>query len=100
MFAMLMKLTYSASFRTGKTKTIIELVRALLQCTDYDILLLSERNGAINAVAEKFKSECLKINGERAEITDLHVWTSVMTYGAGDTMGESTRLFTLEEKLK
>jgi len=85
---------------TGKTKTNVELVRALLQCTSYDILLLSERNGAINAVAEKFESESLKIQGKRREITDLQVWTSVMTYGAGDTMGECTKLFTLEEKLK
>lgn len=85
---------------TGKTKTIVELVRALLQCTSYDILLLSERNGAINAVAEKFKSESLSIQGSRREITDLQVWTSVMTYGAGDTMGDCTKLFTLEEKLK
>jgi len=42
---------------TGKTKTIVELVGALLQCTSYDILVLRERNGAINAVAEKLKDE-------------------------------------------
>ena len=27
---------------TGKTKTIVELVRALLKCTSYDILLLNK----------------------------------------------------------
>jgi protein-arginine kinase activator protein McsA len=83
---------------TGKTKTIIELVRGLLQCTNYDILVLSERNGAINAVAEKFKSE--SINMKEKKIIDLQVWQSVMTYGAGDTMGDSTKLFTLEQKLE
>ncbi|KAL7536603.1 hypothetical protein ACHAXR_008142 [Thalassiosira sp. AJA248-18] len=85
---------------TGKTKTIVELVRALLQCTSYDILLLSERNGAINAVAEKFMSESLTMTGKKMEITDLQMWTSVMTYGAGENMGDSTKLFTLGEKLR
>jgi hypothetical protein len=85
---------------TGKTKTIVELVRALLQCTSYDLLVLSERNGAINAIAEKFKTESTMTKGKTIEITDLQVWMSVMAYGAGDTMGESTKFFTLEEKLK
>jgi type I site-specific restriction endonuclease len=85
---------------TGKTKTIVELVRALLQCTSLDILLLSERNGAINAVAEKFRDASLSVNGKNAKITDLNVWTSVMTYGSGESMGECTKLFTLEEKLR
>lgn len=85
---------------TGKTKTIVELVRALLQCTSYDLLVLSERNGAINAIAEKFKTESTTTKGKTIEITDLQVWLSVMAYGAGDTMGESTKSFTLEEKLK
>mmetsp|Transcript_3022 Transcript_3022/g.8731 ORF Transcript_3022/g.8731 Transcript_3022/m.8731 type:complete len:1063 (+) Transcript_3022:1610-4798(+) len=84
---------------TGKTKTIVELVRSLLQCTSYDILLLSERNGAINAVAEKFKIASLKVKNNDISITDLPVWSSVMTYGAGDTMGDCTKLFTLEQKL-
>jgi hypothetical protein len=85
---------------TGKTKTIVELVRALLKCTSYDILLLSERNGAINAIAEKFKNESIMIRGNKIEIIDLHTWQSVIAYGGSDTMGESTKLFTLEEKLK
>ncbi|KAL7518609.1 hypothetical protein ACHAWX_003421, partial [Stephanocyclus meneghinianus] len=85
---------------TGKTKTIVELVRALLRCTTFDILLLSERNGAINAVAEKFKGTCLNGSGKNMEVTDLQVWTSVMTYGFGESMGESTKIFTLDEKLR
>ena len=85
---------------TGKTKTIVELVRALLHCTSFDMLVLSERNGAINAIAEKFKTESTTTKGKTIEITDLQVWLSVMAYGAGDTMGESTKSFTLEEKLK
>jgi hypothetical protein len=85
---------------TGKTKTIVELVRALLRCTNYDILVLSERNGAINAVAEKFKSESILMKEKKIEVINLHLWQSVMTYGVGDTMGDSTKSFTLEEKLK
>eukprot|EP00804_Cyclotella_cryptica_P025558 CCRYP_002821-RD/>CCRYP_002821-RD protein AED:0.06 eAED:0.06 QI:49/1/1/1/1/1/7/146/1058 len=85
---------------TGKTKTIVELVRALLQCTSFDILLLSERNGAINAVAEKFKDACISMRGKNGQVSDFDVWTSIMTYGSGESMGESTRLFTLDEKLR
>ena len=84
---------------TGKTKTIVELVSALLQCTNYDILLMSERNGAINAVAEKFKETSLASNGKKFKITNTEVWNSVMTYGSKESMGESTKLFTLDEKI-
>ena len=62
---------------TGKTKTIVELVSALLQCTNYDILLMSERNGAINAVAEKFKETSLASNGKKFKIINAEVWNSV-----------------------
>ncbi len=85
---------------TGKTKTIVELVKALLKCTNFDILVLSERNGAINAIAEKFKKESLITQGKKIKITDLHVWTSVMAYGGAESMGESTKLFSIQEKLK
>ena len=85
---------------TGKTKTIVELVRALLHCTNYDILLLSERNGAINAVAEKFQQDSLDLSGCSPSIKDLYVWSSLMTYGVGDSMGESTKLFTKDAKIQ
>ena len=45
---------------SGKTKTITELVRSILECTDHDVIVLSERNGAIDAIAEKFAGDCLK----------------------------------------
>ncbi len=87
---------------TGKTKTIVELVRSLLECTNHEILVLSERNGAINAVAEKFKEVSIKVLDKmKVEICDPLVWLSLLTYGAGgDTMGECTKMFTLEEKLR
>ena len=89
---------------SGKTKTIVELVRALLHCTSHDILLLSERNGAINAVAEKFQKDSLDLSGSapkiKVKVKDLHVWSSVMAYGVGDSMGESTKLFTQDTKIQ
>ncbi|KAL3823281.1 hypothetical protein ACHAXA_003429 [Cyclostephanos tholiformis] len=85
---------------TGKTKTIVELVQALLKCTSYDILLLSERNGAINAIAEKFEKDSMTMKGKKIEIIDLHTWQSVVAYGAGDAMGDSTKLFTVTKKLE
>jgi ATP-dependent exoDNAse (exonuclease V) alpha subunit len=85
---------------TGKTKTIIELVRALLSCTSSDIIVLSERNGAINAIAEKFKKESMKRKGGKFDIIDLEVWQSVMAYGNAESMGESTKLFTVDNKIK
>ena len=90
---------------TGKTKTIIELVRAMLECTDYDIVVLSERNGAINAVAEKFQEASLIVKkmgekDEKKEIKDLLIWMSLITHGSGNSMGFATKLFTLEEKLR
>lgn len=85
---------------TGKTKTIVELVRALLRCTSSDILVLSERNGAINAIAEKFKQDSMKRKGKTMEIIDLEVWESVMAYGSVGSIGESTKLFTVENKIE
>ncbi len=85
---------------TGKTKTIVELVRALLECTDLDIIVLSERNGAINAIAEKFKQSCLQFVDKQINVKNPLVWMSVMTYGSNQTMGNFTKLFCLEEKLR
>jgi len=81
---------------TGKTKTISELVRALLLCTDQDIIVLSERNGAIDAIAEKFASLCIK----GRNVVDIAMWSSILTFGSAGAMGENTKLFLLEEKAK
>lgn len=85
---------------TGKTKTIVELVRALLNCTSSDILVLSERNGAINAKADKLKKESMKNNCTKTEIIDMELWESVMAYGSVGSLGESTKLFTVENKIE
>ena len=85
---------------TGKTKTIVELIRSLLECTDLDIIVLSERNGAIDAIAEKIFLSSLKKNGEDILIKDPLLWLSVLTYGCEQAIGDNTKLFTLEEKLR
>jgi hypothetical protein len=85
---------------TGKTKTIVELIRSLLECTNLDIIVLSERNGAIDAIAEKIFLSCLNRNGEDIVIKDPLLWLSVLTYGCEQAIGDNTKLFTLEEKLR
>lgn len=86
---------------TGKTKTIVELVRALLLTTNLDIIvMMSERNGAINAIAEKFKDRSLQSIGKKLKVIDMMVWMSLITYGLGDSMGPSTKLFTVDGKIR
>ena len=88
---------------TGKTKTILELVRSILQCTSYNIILLSERNGAIDAIAEKFVDACLLINDvnklEKIQVLDYSTWSSLVAYGS-NSIGPSTKLFTLCVKIR
>lgn len=86
---------------TGKTKTIIEVVRGLLECTDKDTIVLSERNGAIDAIAEKFADVCLRTSGSTVKgVIDVPLWMNVMAYGAAEAMGPSAKLFTLDEKMR
>jgi hypothetical protein len=84
---------------TGKTKTITELTRALLACTTFDIIVLSERNGAIDAIAEKYAKGCLSRQNleSKFEIYDRNLWESILTFGS-PSMGSSTKLFTLSCK--
>ena len=84
----------------GKTKTISELVRALLRCTTKDIIVLSERNGAIDAIAEKMASLCTVTRGKVTKITDLMFWKEVMTFGSAEAIGSYTKMFLLDEKIK
>jgi hypothetical protein len=86
---------------SGKTKTITELVRGQLECTTKNIVVMSERNGAIDAIAEKFAELCIGTSpGRQPRITDLNLWNMIMTFGAASTVGPSTELFTLEAKLR
>jgi hypothetical protein len=60
-----------------------------------------ERNGAIDAIADKFANDCLVRHSDKVVgITDIPLWMSLMSFGAGSAMGSSTMLFTLDEKIK
>lgn len=88
---------------TGKTKTITELVRSLLECTDFSIIVLSERNGAIDAIANKIASDCLVMyeSGQRLpKVVNVENWIHVISFGSSGAIGNYTRLFTLKEKQK
>ena len=86
---------------TGKTKTITELTRALLACTKFNIIVLSERNGAIDAIAEKYAKDCLSRQNfdSKIEISDIDLWEKMLTFGSPN-MGTSTKLFTMSAKIE
>jgi len=75
-----------------------------LECTNCNIVVLSERNGAINAIAEKFVEVSIDIKKKGGKndfvIKDVLMWSSVLTYGAIESVGDSTRLFMLDKKLE
>ena len=101
---------------TGKTKTITEFVRGILSCSPYDIVILSERNGAIDAIAQKFALECLAswdkgrlsledlmeadVRRRPFHVRDFEVWMNLRTYGSSKAIGLCTKLFTLGEKMR
>mmetsp|Transcript_19122 Transcript_19122/g.27192 ORF Transcript_19122/g.27192 Transcript_19122/m.27192 type:complete len:576 (-) Transcript_19122:1518-3245(-) len=86
---------------SGKTKTITELIRSILECTDHDVIVLSERNGAIDAIADKFADECLSRSHKGfTEIKDVALWSNLLSFGSGSAMGPSTKYFILDEKMK
>jgi hypothetical protein len=85
---------------TGKTKVITELMRAILYCTEYDVIIMSERNGAVDAIAEKLARDCINDMQKKSRtVKDFVLWKEVIAFGSAG-MGSSSRLFTVEEKLK
>jgi hypothetical protein len=87
---------------SGKTKTITEVIRGILDCSDYDVMVLSERNGAIDAIAQKIADDCLTKRGKNKyyEVANVRLWNKVLAFGSQGSMGESAKLFTFSEKLK
>jgi hypothetical protein len=85
---------------TGKTKTIMELVRGILHCTDYDVILMSERNGAIDAIAEKMAGDCLTLNQSQSvkSVSNVELWSKVLSFGSFGGMGPFSALFTSTAK--
>jgi hypothetical protein len=86
--------------RIGKTKTITELVRGIIQCTEHEVIVLSERNGAIEAIADKIAGDCLDLKGLKGDprVIDVSLWMNVLAFGSAGGMGESTKRFTLVQK--
>ena len=82
---------------SGKTKTIVETIRGLLACTDFDVFILSERNGAIDAIAEKFARESIEATRNSQSIRDFSLWSAILSYGSGG-MGDFTKIFTMGAK--
>lgn len=87
---------------TGKTRTITELVRSILECTEYHVIVLSERNGAVDAIAEKFADDCVvrDAQNEPMSVENVSLWKCLMAFGSAEGMGSSSKLFTLEAKLR
>lgn len=75
-------------------------MRSVLFCTDHHVIILSERNGAVDAIAEKMASDCIKSPRTSGQLVkDFGLWRKILAYGSSD-MGESSRLFSLEQKLE
>ena len=89
---------------TGKTKTITELVRSLLECTDLNMIVLSERNGAIDAIASKMAGDCLlfEVQGKKLvpKVINVELWLRIIAFGSSGAIGNSTRLFTPNAKMR
>jgi AAA domain len=87
---------------TGKTKTITEVIRGIMECTDYDVVILSERNAAIDAIAQKFSTDCFKpkSSAKRHAVRDYKLWGKVLAFGCEGSMGPSASEFTMDQKLR
>lgn len=85
---------------TGKTKVITELARSILSCTEYHIVILSERNGAVDAIAEKLASDCISHpRTKKQRVQHFLLWKTILAFGSSG-IGESSKLFTKELKLR
>jgi hypothetical protein len=87
---------------TGKTRTITELVRSILECTEYHVIVLSERNGAVDAIADKFADDCIvrDLQNEPKSMKNASLWKCLIAFGSVEGMGSSSKLFALEAKLR
>jgi hypothetical protein len=84
---------------TGKTHTISAMVRSLLSSSDKNIIVLSERNGAIDAIADKFLSSCFDMqNGKLSKLVDMDMWMNILTYGSPEAIGTNTKEFLVPQK--
>jgi hypothetical protein len=86
---------------TGKTQTISAIVRSLLNASEKNIVVLSERNGAIDAIADQFLGSCFeKRNGKLSKLVDENMWMNILTIGAPKGIGTNTKEFLVPQKMK
>jgi hypothetical protein len=64
-----------------------------------EIVVLSERNGAIDAIAEKFASLCIKTSRTDTRVVDMSMWKDI-AIGSKEAMGEHAKKFLIEENTK
>lgn len=66
------------------------------------MIVLSERNGAIDAIADKLAGDCLAFSGsiEDPRVIDVSLWMNVLAFGSAGGMGKSTKHFTVEQKMR
>lgn len=84
---------------TGKTKVISELVRG--SCTKKNVIIVSERNGAIDALANSFLSLCFQCSNKKLfKLFDFDLWKNVLTCDTMEGIGVHTKEFLLESKMK
>ena len=84
---------------TGKTHTISAIVQSLLSSSDKNIIVLSERNGAIDAIADKFLSSCFEMwHGKLSKLVDMDMWMNILTYGSPEAIGTNTKEFLVPQK--
>jgi hypothetical protein len=83
---------------TGKSYTIIALIMQMVAelPSNNVIVLTSEKNGAIEAVAEHLRRVCME--GDR--VTDLNMFEKVVAFGHATTIKTSTKALTMEEKIE
>jgi len=81
---------------TGKTRVISAIIKRLLDDTDLTVVVLSERNCAIDALAEKFYGACMTSDGE---VRDFSFWRNILCDGS-KSAGTRTKTFFAKEKVE
>lgn len=87
--------TVSGPPGTGKTISITTLINQLIAHTTFDVLVFSERNGAIDAICAALEKDCFSENNE---LINEELWKMVYTCGS-KAAGESTKRFHINQKL-
>ena len=82
---------------TGKSKTIVSLIQQMIEelPKDHVIILTSEKNGAVEAVAEHLHRSCC-VDGK---IENIDLYEKIAAFGSANGMKQKTTFFTFKEKM-